>query len=345
MTDSVNVSTGHVGTAAENARTFRHGAHSLGWVVDTSETLLADVRDELASGPYDAFAATHSANSLSVTIGSGEAFVGGVPLARDDSTEVSLEPNTDASDIYVGWAVQAKDHVVIGHADDFTSDDPKIPIWSFDTDSSGVIEARDLRDIDPHIDVQNNRYEGGDGIVDEAANASKIDGVTIGNLLRTDADDSISGRVGFTGQGNLDGPLGEGDGELLRVGGVASDLTMSIQGGHGRVMWSWNAYWDDDEDTWRSIVADELHACIGLVNNYPGYGTSPSSIVFGTSGKNQAAGDAVEWNWTGIDQYGNLDMGGNEIHNFSIETRDDRPSDPELGRIIYRSDQDDNLTY
>ena len=102
------------------------------------------------------FEATHSSSSLTVTIDAGEAFVDGW-VARDVSTDVDLASSTNGQTVYVGWDTSAfydsdihssrddADAVIIGLDSAFGTTDPQLPLWTFDTDSSGVTSATDER--------------------------------------------------------------------------------------------------------------------------------------------------------------------------------------------------------
>lgn len=340
MTDSVNVSPGHVGEPLENARTFRHAAHSEGWVVPSTETLLADVRSELAAGPYSAFGESHSGTSYDVTIDTGEAIVGGVALARDTTTTVNLDSNTTNQVVYVGWAQASKDTVVIGLDTAFTDSNPKIPLWEFDTDGSGTTASRDQRDIDSTIGVKNKRYEGGGTKVDKAKTADEIAGVNISNLLRGDQNDRTSGVLGFEGQASISGSLGRGDGEVTRYAGGSSDAQLSLQGGHGRMVFAWNAYYDGSNSTWRSVVGGEPHAALALVNSDPGLGTGTANLAFATASSNSSSGDAISWNFTAMENDGDWDFNGGELKEAVMDSRSSRPSNPVPGQFIYRTDKD-----
>lgn len=139
------------------------------------------------------------------------------------------------------------------------------------------------------------------------------------------AGDTMSGALGIEATNpngadtSLKQALGTGDGEAMRVGGTTSDLLLSIQGGHGRVVWSWNAYFDESARTWRSVVGGEGHALISLANSYPGFEDGGSdSITFATAPSNTNADDPITWKtvafsggarliWGDPDERGNVD--------------------------------------
>lgn len=343
MTDIVNISPGHVGEPRENARTFQSVSHSDGWVVPNTETVLADVRSELSAGPYDAFDASYSSSSYDVTIQTGEAAVQGVLLARDTTTTVTLASNTYEQTVYVGWTALSKDTIVIGTASEFNDDIPHIPIWEFDTDGSGVVNARDEREIDSFVDVENRRYETSDGSgakVDKAEVADSLSGATDSDFIRSDVNDRMAGVLGFEAASGLTGSLGNSDGEAWRAGGGTSDATFNLQGGHGRVFWAWNAYYDSGSSVWRSIAGGEPHAAVGMLSTDPGPGTNNANIVFATAPANTDPGDSVSWSYASVENDGDLNMGGHDVKNFNVDPVSSRPSNPDPGRMIFRTDKD-----
>jgi hypothetical protein len=106
-----------------------------------------------------------------------------------------------------------------------------------------------------------------------------------------------------------DARTNDGNGLALSIRGATSDFRIYEQGGHGRVAQTWNAYWDDSTDTWKSIVGGEPHSFVGIGNITPG-GTSGGNIYLTTSGSNTNAGDIISWN-TGliIETSGNVGIG------------------------------------
>lgn len=88
----------------------------------------------------NAFAESSTNSSFNVTIDGGEAFVYGTWVLRDTQTTVSLDSNTTGQVVYVGWQRQSPNSAIIGLESAFTADDPKMELYSFDTDSTGVIK-------------------------------------------------------------------------------------------------------------------------------------------------------------------------------------------------------------
>jgi len=137
------------------------GQFSEGWIVPgTQPSRPARGEDAIDETQLNAFAETHAADSLTVTIDPGEAFVDGW-LARDNSTDVDLAASTAGQTVFVGWDVSAvysstehanrdmADTVIVGLEAAFAELDPKVPLWTFTTDASGVTSAVDERDIGP----------------------------------------------------------------------------------------------------------------------------------------------------------------------------------------------------
>jgi hypothetical protein len=104
------------------------------------------------------------ANSLTVTIEPGEAFVDGW-LARDLSTDIDLNANTSDQTVVIGWDPDAiyddeqhqtrdeADRVIVDLASNIDPNHPVVEVWEFDTDIDGVVGARDVRTIGQAIDA------------------------------------------------------------------------------------------------------------------------------------------------------------------------------------------------
>lgn len=194
MTDAVTISPGRTADSRETNRMLQYSGHAPGWVVPDTMELLADIAGELAAGPYNAFDATYAADSLDVTIETGEAIVGGAGVARDTTTTVTLPTNTAGMTVSVGWDPQSQDTVMIRRNAGF-ADEPTIPLWTFDTDDTGVTAATDQRHIGEEITVRNRRYEGNGVAVDRAADADTVGGRPPGVFLRSDQADTMGGTL------------------------------------------------------------------------------------------------------------------------------------------------------
>jgi hypothetical protein len=86
----------------------------------------------------------------------------------------------------------------------------------------------------------------------------------------------------------------QGDGLLQTAHGSNSDYRTYLQGGHGRVAHVWNAYYDDTNSTWRSIVDNEPHSLLGLGNNTPG-NTTGGGVTLATASSSASAEDSFNW--------------------------------------------------
>ena len=191
MTDVVTLSVDRGAQPLEVGRTIASGAHNE-WVAPNSRTLIADLNSGLAAGPYNAFAETSSGSSLTVTIDTGEAVVGGSILARDTTTDVALDASTSGQTVYVGWSATSNDTVIIGLAGAFAADDPRIPIWTYATDGSGVTSATDERTVGESADLLNIRYETTDGSGAKVDAAKQAD--TAAQATQADDAGKIEGR-------------------------------------------------------------------------------------------------------------------------------------------------------
>ena len=135
------------------------GQFSDGWIVpSTQPSRPARGEPAIDETVLNAFAESHTAGSLTVTVDPGEAFVDGW-LARDTSTDVDLAASTNGQTVYAGWDVSAvysenehanrdaADTVIVGLAAAFQELDPKVPLWTFTTDGAGVTSVVDERDV------------------------------------------------------------------------------------------------------------------------------------------------------------------------------------------------------
>ena len=147
MTDRVRPSNQAPGIDFQVARAIARGGGREGYVVDDDDPVLADedIGDELDEGAMDEFDATVSPTSLDVTIEPGEAVVGGALLARDETTDVTLDADTDGQEVFVGWDRDSRDTVIVGKDAAFDTEDRQLKIWEFATDSDGVTETDDER--------------------------------------------------------------------------------------------------------------------------------------------------------------------------------------------------------
>jgi len=146
MTSKANPTPNSNFRARETSAAIRYGGKD--WVVPDTERKQEDTEGGINSGPLNAFNASHSASSFDVTIDTGEGFVDGAWVATDTTTTVTLASSTSNQSVYVGWDYASGDTVLVGTSSAFDSNDPKMEVWEFDTDGSGVTSATDRRDTD-----------------------------------------------------------------------------------------------------------------------------------------------------------------------------------------------------
>ena len=126
------------------------GGSDPGWVVPSGTAKIADTA-------RNGFGESSSGASLDVTIDTGEAFVQGCWIDRDTTTTVTLAASTSDQTIYVGLNLSMKNTVIVGLSAAFAANDPKMAIWTFGTDGSGVTSSADERYTAPGrgLDVPN----------------------------------------------------------------------------------------------------------------------------------------------------------------------------------------------
>lgn len=149
MTDTVNPSQNRAASSFLTAGTIAYNSGITdGYLVPSgdSPTSLADDQG-LNGSNLIGFNETSSGTSLDVTIGGGEAFVFGSYVARDTDTTITLAPSTNNQTVYIGWDKDLSDTVLIGRSQAFGADDPKIPLYTYYTDGSGVTSVDDERSV------------------------------------------------------------------------------------------------------------------------------------------------------------------------------------------------------
>jgi len=153
MTEKANPSINRPAEAYKTAGAIAYGGHGGdGFVVDGASPTDISVQDGgITEADLNTFAQTSGGASLDVTIDGGEAFVFGSWLAIDTDTTVSLAASTAGQTVYVGWNKNGADDVIVGLSGAFSSasgdTDERIPLWTFDTDGSGVTAVTDERTI------------------------------------------------------------------------------------------------------------------------------------------------------------------------------------------------------
>jgi len=151
MTDRVNPTRdGDVSSQKTAAAARFAGGSSEGWVVPASNDPANVATDDpdIDETALNAFAQISSGTSYDITIDPGQGYVGGAWIARDISTTVTLDGSTAGQTVYVGWRIDNSDTVVIGKSGGFNAEDPRMPLYDFDTDGSGVTGVTDRRNRD-----------------------------------------------------------------------------------------------------------------------------------------------------------------------------------------------------
>ena len=141
MTDVVNPSRGRNISSYLTAGSISWGGGTHpGFIIpnEDSPTLVAEDENLNESG-LNEFEEESSSDSLDVTIDGGESIVFGAYVARDVETTVTLEQSVSDQVVYLGWDSNNSDEVIIGLEKAFSGTDPKIELYSYDTDSDGVI--------------------------------------------------------------------------------------------------------------------------------------------------------------------------------------------------------------
>lgn len=116
------------------------------WIVPDDEDHYA-THVGLTGTPLNAFDQTSASDSLTVTIQSGEGYVGGAWIARDEGTDITLTAGESGQTVAVGARYQTSDSLRIDLVGNFAAEEDYHEIWSFDTDSSGVTAATNLRAV------------------------------------------------------------------------------------------------------------------------------------------------------------------------------------------------------
>jgi len=147
MTDKVHASFGRTYRSRERSAAVAYGgATGDGLVWPSTGRLVEDSEGDLANGALNAFNEAHGANSYDVTIDTGEAVVRGAYLARDTTTTLNL-PANDTVTVKLGWRDGQADTILLGDdagkgvGDGFNAADPRLALWTFTTDGSGVTGA------------------------------------------------------------------------------------------------------------------------------------------------------------------------------------------------------------
>lgn len=338
------------------------------YVVPADTDLLATADNEILDGPLNAFG-IYNTSGLTVTIDTGEAAFAGHYLASDDRAEtdpvtgsnvhtVDIPANSTDETIYLAVDRTRTDRIIIDIEENIVLSGrkaPRLAIWDVNSDGSSITATSNRRPLTTRVNYRNARYEGDNSVpVDRAENSQFFRGYQPGQFVRSDQNDILAGTYVFERGTDARGVPGESDGEYIRYAAGTSDFIQSHQGGHGRVAWAWNAYWDYDnplsatdpgEDAaWRSIVANEPHALIGLNSNYPGAGDAPRpSITHAVAPANDNADEPIEWKTRTIDETNKQYVNGEAMQTIPILGGDPTNYDiPRESAAIYIEDKPDS---
>ncbi|WP_459191815.1 hypothetical protein [Halosimplex sp. J119] len=229
MTDKVNPTLDGNPSSQQTAAAIRFaGGSSDGWIVPAGSdpANIATDDDVIDETALNAFTGSHSSSSFDVTVDPGQAYVGGAWLARDITTTVTLDASTVDQTVYAGWDVTSSNTVLIGTASEFDPRDPRLPLFDFDTDSSGVTAVTDRRNLDGYR-IANDVVEGLLNLGDAAFSGYPLDSEDLSNAAVTQAKIA----AGAVGSGEIaTGAVGSdeiatdavGSGEIA-TGAVGSD--------------------------------------------------------------------------------------------------------------------------
>jgi len=194
MTQKVNPSPNRPADAFTTAGAIAYGGGSRdGYIVPSSEpTELSKQDSGITESNLNSFKESSSSSSLTVSIGAGEAFIFGSWVVSDNSpsANVTLQAGVTNQTVYVGWNKDSPDDMIIGLESEFsttaTNNDQKIPLFSFDTDGSGVTNVVDERSFD-HI--SSDSIEQGSG---SSLDADTVDGIEASNIYTDEeAQDAV----------------------------------------------------------------------------------------------------------------------------------------------------------
>lgn len=300
MTEKANPSVNRPAEAYKTAGAIAYGGHgSGGFVVDGANPTEISVQDSgITEANLNTFAETSSGSSFDVDIDAGEAFVFGSWLAIDTSTTVTLAASTAGQTVYVGWNKNGADDVIVGLAADFSDSsgdsDERIPLWTFDTDGSGVTSVTDERTIGYSVEVEGQATFGANADVtvsyDSVNDELDVDGADLTVAGVTVVDES-QGYIPQTSLENDDITLSAGT-ALTGGGGVA--LGNSITLNHA------------DTSSQGNVAAGAGAAVTDIDLNPQGHVTNIGTTDFDSRFVLES-GDTMG---------GNLNLNGNTLRNF-----------------------------
>lgn len=182
MTQKVNPSPQRPASSFKTAGAIAYGGGSEdGYVVPSNETTEIAIQDQgIDASGINQFNQISSSSTLNVSIDGGEAFVFGAWVCIDTTTSITLAEDTPDQTVFVGWNKNAADNVIIGTASTFSvtpgDTDQKIPLYTFDTDSNGVVDVVDERFFEQ---ISADSIEQGSG---SSLDADTVDGIEASEL-------------------------------------------------------------------------------------------------------------------------------------------------------------------
>jgi len=195
MTSKANPSINRPAEAFKTAGAIAYGGSDEGFISRSAKPTQIAIQDaDLDETKLNAFDRSSSPTSLDVTIEGGEAFVFGSWLCKDTQTIVTLDASTSSQTVFVGWNRSGANDVIVGLDRAFSAAsgdaDQKIPLFTFDADSNGVIGVTDERSFD-QISASSVEQGAGSGL-----DADTVDGferVELGANILNDSANVVQG--------------------------------------------------------------------------------------------------------------------------------------------------------
>ena len=183
-----------------------------GWIVPEDEDYLATWHESLRNGPLGGFKAEEIEGRL-VRVSSGEAFLGGRYVARDESTNVTVLADRDNTGVFLGLD-RGTDRIRIGNAQDLSGFRDWLVLAGVDTDAHSILDLRDIRRTSPQLigsTAELGGGGGGDTIVEGGEIGVRDSGSNIGEFETLDFGDNLS-VTDLNGTARIDADVPEGDG-------------------------------------------------------------------------------------------------------------------------------------
>jgi hypothetical protein len=214
MVQKVHPSFDRVVRNRELTEALRSGGNTDGFVTRPGTRLVEDSEGDLPTGPLGTFDETSSASSLSVTIGPGEALVGGAYAATDESFTVSLPASTTTT-ILLAIKDGLPDTILVDEVTNLDPDDPRTALFDLKTDGAGVTSVVDRRQVGALVQDRLLQHQ---TLIPEGDTRTVREGraVSLGGSLE------VNGTLQVNGSLVTRGPI-TGTGSVTGTGRVASD--------------------------------------------------------------------------------------------------------------------------